>query len=407
MSNQLKKAVMYGAGNIGRGFIGMLFSQSGYRVTFIDVAKPVVEALQQRGSYPVRILDSNTYEDVTVEPVDAIDGNDAAAVAKAIAEADILATAVGANILKFIVPNIAEGLKQRFSASKYPLNIIICENLMDANKILEGMLKERLSPEEQSMLDTRVGLVEASIGRMVPVQTPQMQDGDPLRVCVERYGYLPVDRDAFRGELPKIKNMVPFSPFDFYIRRKLYIHNMGHATCAYLGLYTKKEYIFESIDDADTACIAQNAMLESAEALANKYSVSLGDIMRHIQDLLFRFTNSALKDTCARVGADIKRKLAPQDRLIGSAKLCVEQGITPAYLCVGVAGAIYEYLRQNEREQTGENAAETLRQLSALEDADLSAMILGYYALFAAGEPVANIRRAAQARKAEQNANVV
>ena len=96
MSNQLKKAVMYGAGNIGRGFIGMLFSQSGYRVTFIDVAKPVVEALQQRGSYPVRILDSNTYEDVTVEPVDAIDGNDAAAVAKAIAEADILATAVGA-----------------------------------------------------------------------------------------------------------------------------------------------------------------------------------------------------------------------------------------------------------------------------------------------------------------------
>ena len=101
---------MYGAGNIGRGFIGALLSKSGYQVTFIDVAKPVVEALHQRGSYPVRILSDEGFTDEMIEHVDAIDGNDAAAVAEAIANADIMATAVGANILKFIVPNIAAGL---------------------------------------------------------------------------------------------------------------------------------------------------------------------------------------------------------------------------------------------------------------------------------------------------------
>ena len=113
MSDQIKQAVMYGTGNIGRGFIGMLLSKSGYRVTFVDVAKPVVEALHQRGSYPVRILGSNTHEDITVEHVDAVDGTDADAVAEAMASADVMATAVGANILPRIAKNLALGIRLR------------------------------------------------------------------------------------------------------------------------------------------------------------------------------------------------------------------------------------------------------------------------------------------------------
>ena len=93
------------------------------------------------------------------------------------------------------------------------------------------------------MFDETVGLVEASIGRMVPVQTEEMKDGDPMRVSVEGYGFLPVDKAAFKGDIPSITNMVPFEPFDFYIKRKLYIHNMGHATCAYLGDLLGLEYI--------------------------------------------------------------------------------------------------------------------------------------------------------------------
>ena len=57
-------AIMYGAGNIGRGFIGALLSQSGYRVTFIDVAEPVIKALQVKEKYPVRIVSTEGYEDV-------------------------------------------------------------------------------------------------------------------------------------------------------------------------------------------------------------------------------------------------------------------------------------------------------------------------------------------------------
>ena len=123
---------------------------------------------------------------------------------------------------------------------------------------------EHLTEEECKKFDETVGLVEASIGRMVPVQTEEMKDGEPMRVCVEQYGFLPVDKAAFKGEIPDIKNLVPYAPFDFYIKRKLYVHNMGHATCAYLGDLLGLEYIYQAIDVADIRILVQNAMLESA-----------------------------------------------------------------------------------------------------------------------------------------------
>ena len=403
------KAVMYGGGNIGRGFIGMLFSESGYEVTFVDVADSVVQELQKKGEYPLRYVTSQGHRDLLVRPVTAVNGNDMDRVADAIAECDIMATAVGARILKFIVPNLVAGLRKRWAAGKGPLNIIICENLMDANKVLETMLKEQLTEEECKILNEQVGLVEASIGRMVPVQTDEMKDGEPLRVCVEQYGFLPVDQAAFKGEVPQIKNMIPFEPFDFFIKRKLYIHNMGHATCAYLGDILGLDYICQAIDHNEIYIIVRNAMEESAAALSAKYHVPLEDIMKHISDLLYRFTNAALKDTCKRVGGDPGRKLSPQDRLIGSASLALSQEIVPAYIAIGAAAGVWRYIEEAEdMAQNAEQAENVLAEVSGLKrGAKLTELILSMYQLILKGKDLGEIRRAADAIKAESLQNVV
>jgi len=405
----MKQAVMYGGGNIGRGFIGALLSQSGYAVTFVDVAAPGVDTLREKGTYPVRYVSSEGYEDVWIENVTAVNGNDLPAVAETIENCDIMATAVGARILKFIVPNIVAGLRKRWQMGKGTLNIIICENLMDANKVLEDMLKEQLTEAEQTLFDETVGLVEASIGRMVPVQTEEMKDGEPLRVCVERYGFLPVDKAAFKGEIPEIRNMIPYEPFDFYIKRKLYVHNMGHATCAYLGGLMELEYIYQSIDVADIRILSQNAMLESAMALHKKYGASLAELQLHIQDLLGRFTNKALKDTCQRVGGDPARKLRPDDRMIGSAKLTMEQGITPCYIAVGAAAGVYRYIKETDcMEQGMETAEQVLASVSQLEsDGSLKTMILSMYSRILDGANIADLRRAADTIKRESLGNVI
>ena len=400
---------MYGGGNIGRGFIGALLSESDYEVTFIDVAEPVVNELREKNCYPVRYVSSEGYRDVLVKNVTAVNGNDAEAASDAIAECDIMATAVGARILKFIVGNIVAGLRKRWAKGGAPLNIIICENLMDANKVLEGMIKEHLTEDECRIFDESVGLVEASIGRMVPVQTEEMKDGEPLRVCVESYGYLPTDKDAFKGGIPEIRNMVPFAPFDFYIKRKLYIHNMGHATCAYLADLLGLEYIYQSIDLPEVRIIVQNAMLESAMALSRKYGVDLEGIQLHISDLLHRFTNAALRDTCKRVGGDPARKLSPADRMIGSSSLAFEQGITPAYIALGAAAAVHRYINEQEgMEQSAEKAAAVLSEVSSLEsDSPLARLIIRYYEMILSGASLAELRRAADENKSRSLGEVI
>lgn len=395
----MKQAVMYGGGNIGRGFIGALLSQSGYEVTFIDVAEPVVKALQDNRCYPIRIVSTEGHEDVLVENVTAVNGNLPEA-ADAIANCDIMATAVGARILKFIVPNIVTALRKRWQMNKGPLNIIICENLNNANQVLEGMLKEHMTVEEQAEFDATIGLVEASIGRMVPVQTEEMKDGDPMRVCVESYGFLPVDKAAFKGDIPKIENMIPYEPFDFYIKRKLFIHNMGHATCAYLGNLMDLDYIYESIAIPEVRILVQNAMLESAAALSRHYGASLAALQTHITDLLYRFTNKALKDTCQRVGGDPARKLSPSDRLIGASLLALEEGEIPAYIAVGTAGGLHRYLKESSGVQSMDAAREALAEISGLEeDHRLSPLILHYYEMILDGCSLMELTTEAEKQK--------
>lgn len=403
----MKQAVMYGGGNIGRGFIGALFSQSGYEVTFIDVAEPVVKALQENRRYPIRIVSTEGHEDVWVENVTAVNGNLPETV-DAIANCDIMATAVGARILKFIVPNIVAGLRKRWAMNKGPLNIIICENLNDANKILEGMLKEQLTEEEKVKFDETVGLVEASIGRMVPIQTEEMKDGEPMRVCVESYGFLPVDKVAFKGEVPEIKNMVPYEPFDFYIKRKLFIHNMGHATCAYLGGLLELEYIYQAIAIPEIRVLVQNAMQESALVLHQHYGADLAALQLHITNLLYRFTNAALKDTCQRVGGDPARKLSPSDRLIGSSLLAMEEGITPAYIAVGAAAGLRRYLKENGGVQSMDGAKAALLEVAHLsEDHKLAKLILHYYEMILDGCSILKLMQEAEKQKHESMNAVV
>lgn len=216
----MKNAVMYGAGNIGRGFIGQALSESGYRVTFIDVNENVVNLLKKEGRYPVRLFNDDKVYDRFVENVTAVNGNDIDSVVRAIAEADLMATAVGVNVLKYVAKPIALGLIRRWeNGVNTPLDIIICENLIDADKCLSGLIAEHMDGSQRAKMAEMIGFVKASIGRMVPIQTEQMQDGNPLRVCTEEYSKLPVDKAAFKGPIPDIMGLIPYSPFDYFICR--------------------------------------------------------------------------------------------------------------------------------------------------------------------------------------------
>lgn len=395
-------AVIFGAGNIGRGFIGALFSGAGLNVTFIDVSKTIVERMNADRCYPLHIVGGDSEKIIEVKNVCAVDGNDKEAAVNAIVNADIAATCVGAKAIKYIIPNLSAGIKARVAKGMAPLNLLICENLMDADKyIKEELLAPVLSEEEME----HIGLVETSVGRMVPVPKALGEGENPLKIAVEEYGVLPVDRAAFKGKVPEIANMVPFEPFHYYIERKLFIHNMGHAICAYLGDILGHEYICDSIADPSVRLLVHNAMLESCSALSSKYSAPIKPLLDHACDLIRRFGNRALGDTCARVGGDIPRKLSYSDRLTGAARSVIESGSFPVFICTGSAAALYCYMKQNG---FTEDAADTLARLTGLEKNDeITVSTLEMYEHFKMGESLADILRAADEKLHEKLGMIV
>ena len=331
---------MYGAGNIGRGFIGQVFSDAGYRVGFVDINKEVIERLNLDGEYPVNVVTSGENTELTVKNVYGIDGADLEKVSDEIASCELMATAIGVNVLKFIAKPIAEGIKKRAASGAAPLNIIICENLIGADEYLRGLIEKEI-PELTEYIRVNVGFIEASIGRMVPVMTEEKKKGNPLRVYVEPYNILPVDKTAFKGEMVNdVSNLYPFSPFNLFIQRKLFMHNMSHAICAYLGFLRDYTYIYEAVADFDIKYVAYKALTAMAVAVSEENSTDIKMLLDHADNLLYRFTNTALADTVARVGKDTKRKLGGNDRLIGAIKLAEKHGVDAGYICIGVAAGM-------------------------------------------------------------------
>jgi len=337
----MKQAIIFGAGNIGRGFIGQLVSESGYEITFVDVDRPLLDALNRHGRYTIRLVTNEHTEEVTVGPVRAVHSGDLDAVAEAVGRAEIGATAVGAGILKYIAPAVAKGIERRArDGMTAPFNLIICENLHGAAAIFREMVQAALPAEFHAFMAAHIGFVDTVIARMVPPLTPELRGQDPSLIIVEPYKELPVERDGFVGEPPRIVGMIPFAPFSFFTDRKLYIHNAGHAVLGYLGYLAGYEYGYRALADDEIYFQARGAMEESALALTRKYRPAPGALLANIEDLLRRFGNRALGDTILRLGRDPIRKLALSDRLVGAARNALDQGVIPTYLGTGIAAAL-------------------------------------------------------------------
>ncbi len=370
--------VQFGAGNIGRSFIGRLFARTGMPVIFADVDRTVIRELNRRHEYPVVIRRQERPDEThTVGGVAAVDARDTNAAAEAVAGAAVVATSVGARALPKVYPVLAEGLRRRFGTHAAgtgpeppPLDIIIAENLPHGAEIFADALGELLPAEIR--IGREVGLVETSIGKMVPLITEADRREDPLRVFAEEYNTLIVDRTGFRGRIPEVPGLHPVENIQAYVDRKLYIHNLGHAAVAYLGnrVLPEATFIAECVEEPQVRERAAAAMHASAETLHRSYPQDLParELSEHVEDLLRRFGNHALKDTVYRVGRDVPRKLARDERMVGAVRRCIRHGIDPGPITDCVAAA----LRFSATDENGapDQGALEVRSLLAREGLD-------------------------------------
>jgi len=335
----MQTAVHFGAGNIGRGFLGQLYWQSGWETVFVDVIDGVVGALNERRGYEIHIIDERM-DVLAIDRVRAIHGRDAQAVAEAVAMCDLASTAVGVRALEHVVPSLAAGLSLRAKGSRRPLNVVVCENLLDAADTLRRTVLDAADEAARGFIRDRVGFVSTVVSRMVPVVPPDVRAQDPLYVAVEAYATLPVDATAFVDGVPAIRGLLPVPNIAAHEERKLFCHNCGHALCAYFGYPEGHRLIADAISAPEIRTRVLAGLGETGQALIAKHGFDPAEHRAHVEDLLRRFANRALGDTVARVGRDPIRKLGRHDRLIGAAQLCLDQGVEPAAILQGVRAAL-------------------------------------------------------------------
>lgn len=330
-------AVHFGAGNIGRGFIGKILADAGWRVTFADVVADLVARIAERRQYHVDVVGETARRDL-VRGVDAVSSLGEEVVER-IAAADLVTTAVGVGVLPKIAPTLARAIARRFhDGADAPLNVIACENAVRATTRLKQAVLADLPGDVAAWAEANVGFADSAVDRIVPPAAPDPDD--PLAVTVEAFSEWIVDRTQLKGWTREVPGMDLTDDLMAFVERKLFTLNTGHAIAAYLGFRDGLATIREAIAAPAVRAVVEGAMTESGAVLIRRYGFAPDAHAAYIDKILTRFANPYIADDVARVGREPLRKLGGSDRLIRPLLGTLEYGLPRANLVRGVAAAL-------------------------------------------------------------------
>jgi mannitol-1-phosphate 5-dehydrogenase len=328
-------AVHFGAGNIGRGFVGLLLHRAGYQVVFADVVDELIDALNGTPSYRVKEVGLDSAEEL-VDNYRAVNSRrDEPAVIAEIASADIVTTAVGPTVLKFVAPPIAAGLRKRPDGAA-PLAVMACENAINATDALAGHIRALVPAAEWPALAARAVFADTAVDRIVPAQPADAG----LDVTVETYFEWAIERPPFAGQEPSIPDATWVDDLAPYIERKLFTVNTGHAATAYHGFARGIGKLSDALADDRVRAAVEGTLDETKQLLVAKHEFSPEAQQAYVDKILERFANPYLPDTVDRVGRHPLRKLSRSERLIGPAAELAERGVRPRHLLATVEAAL-------------------------------------------------------------------
>ncbi|KAI9828513.1 MAG: hypothetical protein M1826_006050 [Phylliscum demangeonii] len=320
---QEKKAVHFGAGAIGRGFLGELYHKSGYEIVFADVVDSLITSLQTTKKYEVTEVGTEGEKKFEVSNYRAINSKThEAEVVRELSTAGIVTCAVGPNVLKFIAPVIAKGIDAR-PAGIPPLAVIACENAIGATDTLAAFIKDgKNTPAERlGSIADRARFANSAVDRIVPVQ----EANAGLNVKIESYYEWVVDQRPFADvQHPPVNGVRWVQDLTPYIERKLFTVNTGHAATAYYGHYKGKKTIHEALEDRDIHDKVRAVLQETSKLITTKHDISEQEQSDYVKKIITRISNPALEDVVERVGRAPLRKLSRKERFIGPAAELVD-----------------------------------------------------------------------------------
>jgi mannitol-1-phosphate 5-dehydrogenase len=344
------QSVHFGAGNIGRGFIGQLLHEAGYDITFVDIQDSVVNGLKARGRYEV-ILADETATRIPVNRVTALHSvNEAVEVTGRLAEAALITTAVGPSVLPILAPAIAQGLVERGRRGGAPVNVIACENMIGGSQALRSSVMECVPDEYAGVVEEVAGFPNAAVDRIVPEQTTEGVD-----VHVEPFYEWIVDASQVKGERPDVSGITYVEDLRPYIERKLLTVNTGHSATAYLGYAHGDSTIHAALEDEHVRETVSNTLKETGLLLVKEYSFDPEKHREYRHKVLARFGNPRISDDVTRVARAPIRKLGRNERFVSPALRLMDMGHMPECLAAVIRAVLcYDHPKDEEAQELQE-----------------------------------------------------
>ena len=336
-----RRALVFGAGKTGRGFIAHLLALSGYRIAFVEKAQELVALLRKRGKYQIHIMGAPE-KDIAIGGFETLSSQEEELIADRIISASVVFVSIGGPNLPEIAPQLARGVG--FAAVKErrePLNVILCENYFQPGKWLRQLVRDRLTGRGREWFDRHVGIVEALVLRSSVEPTPEMKLQEPLSLQAQDLWEMPADKGAFVGDVPQVEGLVAIENFQGALIRKLFTYNAINAVIAYPGYLKGYQLLSEAANDPELIKVARQASEESGEALCKTFGFDPQEQKRMGEAAIEKFQKREIVDPIERNAHDPLRKLGLHDRLIGPACLALESGIKPVALSQAIGAALH------------------------------------------------------------------
>lgn len=376
------KAVHFGAGKIGRGFIAELLHDTGYEIVFVDVNEKVNEELNKHHNYYLYIIEED-YKRKEIDKVSALSPiTQADKVVQEIVETDLVTTAVLADNFPKIAGNLAKGLKARLDAGKEKVNVIPCENALFCGDMLK---KEIISTGiiTEKELNQIAAIPNTAVDRMVFGTDRDGRDGIEVGKDYE----LAVEVNKLTDpENPPIQGAEYTDNLQKFLERKLYTINCGHAWSGYMAHIQGYEIIQDYFARQENIEMTKNVMLEVSALLEKKHGFTHQEMLDYIRFALNRFLTPGIKDPVSRISRAPIRKLGHEDRLVGPAVQCYEMGLDNELLLKGIAAAFLFDVKEDEqsvellRYVTEHGIEDAVTHYTEIEkDHPMHEKIVGYY----------------------------
>ncbi len=338
--------VIFGAGKIARGFIGHLLYLSGIDFVFVEKSDALADLINERKQYTVNIL-GNPEKNCVVKGAKALKFSEREEIAQAIARSDVVFDAVGGKNLSQIVPFLCAGIEEK-AKSGGVLNLITCENWKQPADILRQGISEGIDGACRAYFESNVGITESVVMRSAIEADAELLKRDPLLVNVQDFWELPVDASRICKTLPDIMGIKLVEEFTGFLERKFYTYNAANGTTSYLGALMGYEKIADAAHDERILRILDGVYRETSKALSVKHGIPFAEQWAFTRTSLHKLQDYTIVDFIERNARDPIRKLGPDDRLVGSARLVESCGIRPENLCIAIAAALFYHRDTDE-----------------------------------------------------------